>query len=506
MACVLNSLDTTKNAGPDGVPNLFYKNCQESIVVPLCMLFNKSLRDKTFPSCLKHSFVTPILKNGNPSDVKNYRPVSILNAMSLIFEKCVYTSIIPDILPYLSDGQHGFVRGRSTVSNLVSFSHFVAKALDKSTQVDVVYTDFSKAFDRISHSTLVLKLREFGFQENLVKWFETYLSDRQYNVVLNNVHSRPFYPSSGVPQGSILGPLLFNIYVNDVTHNMSSMSLAYADDLKIFKVINNVRDCIDLQKDLNTLFDWCQLNNLDLNIKKCSIVSYFRKLKPINFEYEINKNTLKRETEHRDLGIKFDSKFSFTPHYDDIIKKSSKVMGFIFRIGKFFKNSESFLQLFNMLCRSILEYGAVVWSPIYKTHSDTIERVQRKFTRYLQFKLYANHSEYDDRLILFKMLSLSQRRLMLTETYLRKIIIGKVHLSLLLSEVYIRCPSRPNRHALQIFQPPRSRTNIFMKSPMIRMQVNHNNYFLSFDILNFELSERNVKLLLLRVVSSHSSS
>lgn len=181
-------------------------------------------------------------------------------------------------------------------------------------------------------------------------------------------------------------------------------------------------------------------------------------------------------------------------------------MGFIFRVGKFFKKLESFTHLYKTLCRSILEYAAVVWSPIYKIHNEAIERVQRKFTRYLQYKLFSNYSEYDERLRLFKILSLSQRRLIASETNLWYIVTGRISSSLLLEQVFIRYTARSNRQLLQTFIPPRARTNLFFKSPIIRMQTYHNRYFSSFDVLNFDHSERNVRLQLLRTVPSHTSS
>ncbi|XP_045450173.1 uncharacterized protein LOC123658926 [Melitaea cinxia] len=255
----IKNIDEHKGSGPDGIPPVVYKRCIKTICVPLCVLFNKSLKSGTFPTLWKTAHIVPVFKSGDKSCCENYRPISILSCCAKLFESIVYDVLYNHFKSSLSPNQHGFVKGRSTTSNLLEYKSYLCKVFAKCGQVDSIYTDFSKAFDRVNHSILTHKLARYGVHGNLLRWVESYLSRRTQLVALKGELSSVFTVPSGVPQGSHLGPLFFNIFVNDLTLCLKSPCLLYADDLKIYQTITCINDAMKLQGDLDTIARWCQV-------------------------------------------------------------------------------------------------------------------------------------------------------------------------------------------------------------------------------------------------------
>lgn len=199
---VLRKVDINKNGGPDKIPNIFLRNCATPLARPLSFLFNKSLMSGVFPSLFKSAFVTPIFKNGDHSDVVNYRPVALLNSIALVFEKIVHRQLLTLLENKLSHRQHGFTKNKSTGTNLSEYINYVALALDNGFEVHAIYTDFSKAFDTVNHRILLRKLKALGIRGKFLEWIKSYLSDRALCVTFNGSKSSSFSPPSGVPQFS----------------------------------------------------------------------------------------------------------------------------------------------------------------------------------------------------------------------------------------------------------------------------------------------------------------
>lgn len=218
----LARLDTDKRAGEYGISNFFLAKTASQIAKPLVMIFNASLATGIFPTRFKDTIIHPVFKDGDQHDVKNYRPIAILNAMAKVFERLVHGAVLFHVSPFLSEAQHGFLPKKSTVTNLLEYVTCVAEALDKREQIDALYLDFSKAFDKISHRILFAKLDNFGIAGPLLSWFKSYVSERSLSAVFNGARSEKFIPSSGVPQGSILGPLLFTIYIDELADCLDS--------------------------------------------------------------------------------------------------------------------------------------------------------------------------------------------------------------------------------------------------------------------------------------------
>ncbi|CAF4889082.1 unnamed protein product [Pieris macdunnoughi] len=473
----IDSLDINKGAGPDLLPPIFIKSCGKELSIPLCVLFNKSLTSGVFPKRWKTAHIISIYKSGDKSYCKNYRPISILSCAAKLFESVMCTHLYSHFKPVLSDKQHGFVRNRSTVTNLLEYKNYLCQVFATGGQVDSVYTDFSKAFDKVNHHLLCHKLASHGIHGSLYRWICSYLDSRTQLVALKGFISAPIAVTSGVPHGSHLGPLFFVVFINDLIQQLSCNCLLYADDLKIFTSITNLDDCFTLQRDINTVSQWCKTNYMYLNIDKCFVISFTNKRNKIVWNYDIDGQLVNRSDVATDLGILFDDKLSFRAHYSHITSKANHLLGFILRSTKGFKNPCSTLYLYFSLVKSILEYGSPIWSPNYNVHIDDIERIQRKFLRILCYRIKPGRSNlnYCDRLLKFKVQPLESRRIIFDLVYLYKITHSIIDSPELLAHISInikfsaRRSSEVNLFSLQIYK-----NNISYYNPLTRMARQYN--------------------------------
>lgn len=350
--------------------------------------------------------------------------------------------------------------------------------------MDVAYLDFEKAFDRINIYILLNKLCDFGFTDNFIRFMSSYLFNRQQFVRYNNYMSSAVTPSSGVPQGSNLGPLLFLLFINDVTEVIECEALLFADDIKVFNYITSICDCEFLQKNLDRINIWCQLNQLSLNVEKCNIVQYTRNIEKITFNYSIaNCDVLNLDT-IKDLGVIFDSKLAFVDHINAMVSKSFQMYGFIYRNSRDF-SLELLKLLFFSLVRSRLEYAALIWYPIYNVHIENIEAVQRSFLKFLYFLSNSKYPErnYDYQILLesFNFTSLLTRRNICVLKFLFNLVNNKVDCAVLLSQLNFKIPRLNARNNVTFYIKP-FRTNIMRKCPINLMCDLCNNFCIESDL------------------------
>ncbi len=280
----------------------------------------------------------------------------------------------------VSDQQHGFLKGRSTTSNLVEFVSNVTKQLEGRMQVDALYLDYSKAFDSLDHRILVGKLAKYGLSNKTVDWFSAYLNGRQLRVRAGDAMSDPFIATSGVPQGSHLGPILFLIFIQDLVAKLEDVGASmFADDLKIYHPISSINDCLHLQRSLDRVNEWSHNNHLLLNAQKCQTMVFNRRRSRIEYAYTLDDTHLARVSVIKDLGLFLDGKLTFKTHIDRTVARCKSILGQISRFARGFMNTDVIKTLYCSLVRSIIEYAAPAWSSHHVSYMNRLESIQKRF-------------------------------------------------------------------------------------------------------------------------------
>jgi len=386
----LGKIRPSRSLGPDGIPSFLLKGLSSYLTPVLTHIFNLVLKTNTFPEIWKKSYIIPVFKSGCKNLIKNYRPVNIQCALAKVFEKLLHQHFSFYFSKFLIENQHGFIKGRSIDTNLIVFSDFVANSLNRQKQVDTIYIDFSKAFDSIDHEILLLKLKLYGFSFELTELISSYLKGRNCEVSYLGHKSRYLTPTSGVPQGSVLGPLLFNIFINDIGSNFVNTNyLLFADDLKIFKQIDKIDDSNKLKIDLENLVGWCNKNNLNINVSKSFAMTYANKKQYDKYIYAMNHIDLPRVKSVKDLGVYFTSNFKFTLHVSKIINNAVFAFGRFKLLCREFNNLKVITRLFKSLIWSKIEFGSLIWEPWQQTLVKKCESINKKFIR-LAIIIYYN--------------------------------------------------------------------------------------------------------------------
>lgn len=497
----LKKLKFSHNFGPDKIPSSILINCADNIAIPLTYLFNKSIKSCNFPNVWKDSFIVPLFKSGNKSDIKNYRGIAKLSIIPKLFEKIITEQLCYQVSTLISPYQHGFQKGCSTTTNLLHLTSEIYHGFLQHQQIDVIYTDFSKAFDKVNHMLLRKKLCLLGFSNSTLQWIFSYLTNRIQAVLFKNIRSRNIEVSSGVPQGSHLGPLLFSLFINDLPQVIrGSNVLMYADDVKIFLSYRQVLDQQLLQDDLNSFYSWCKENHMELNLKKCKYMRFVRK-NPIPAHYVFELHQLEMVDKFLDLGILLDSKLNFISHITMTANKARGVLGFMKRWAREFNDPYATKSLYTSLVRPILEYGSVIWDPIYKKHSDAIESVQKQFLlfclRGLNFNPI-NLPSYSARLALIKLPTLKSRRSMLNISFICNIINGSVSSGFLIQNISFNVPQRPSRHFVPL-SVKFIRANFANADPIRRMCMEFNKFYM---LIDFSLSNNIIKYNIIAYLNS----
>ena len=307
---LLSTLDTNKASGPDHISPYILKHCAEEISPVLQIIYSQSLDSGSLPTDWLAAIVCPIHKKGSRTEPSNYRPISLTSVCSKVMEHIINHTIIEHLNSnnILINNQHDFRSQHSCVTQLIDLVEDLSFAMDHQRQVDVILLDFSKAFDNVPHQRLLKKLKYYGKSNNIYSWIETWLTRRSQCVVLNGISSHPVPVQSGVPQGTVLGPLMVLLYINDISKNIHSQLRLFADDCLLYRVINTEQDTLQLQQDHDLLSNWAETWQLKFNINKCTIMRFTRSTSPLTFNYQLNNQVLSTADQHLYLGVLLDKK------------------------------------------------------------------------------------------------------------------------------------------------------------------------------------------------------
>lgn len=330
------------------------------------IIFHASLSCSTLPKDWKTARVVLIFKKGDRLRLENYRPISLTSSCCKLIEhviaKALNEFLVDKII--LTSFQHGFRKGYSTVTQLVTVIHTFASAIDNNNQIDLIFLDFSKAFDKVTHSKLIFKLRKYDIPEILVSWIAEYLRNREQFVDIGGHHSACLPVTSGVPQVSVLGPLLFLLYVNDIVDVVKPnvQIRLYADDCVLFKEVTRDSDQYDLNDSLARIFLWCTHWEMTLNVERSVFLPISRKKTTLYYNYMLGSSPLKEVTNYKYLGVTICNNLSWNLHVQNISSSAFRKLYFLKYKLKHAPASVKLLAYYYLI-RPKLEYACIAWDP-----------------------------------------------------------------------------------------------------------------------------------------------
>ena len=403
----LLKLDINKSAGPDNIHSKILREVAEPFSPVLESIYRKSLDEGILPHQWKKANVVPLHKKGSRKTPGNYRPVSLTAICCKILERIIRDGLVEYLkkLGLIDINQHGFTSGKSCNTQLLEVLEQWTEILDAGGDWDCIYMDYQKAFDSVPHERLLKKVESLGISGKLYGWIKDFLHNRKQRVALGNIFSEWSEVSSGIPQGSVLGPVLFIIFINDLPQNVTSTVKLFADDTKLYRKINRQEDADILQVDINSLIHWSQKWQLPFNIGKCSVIHYGKN--NLKMKYKLGDREMSISQEEKDLGVTFANDFNFKKHIRNICAKANGRVGLIKRT---FSNltREMFIPLYKSLIRPVLEYCSTVWAPMYRNQTNEIEKIQRRATKLVK---NMHNLSYGDRLRNLGLETLEYRRL-----------------------------------------------------------------------------------------------
>ena len=427
---LLQGLKPDKAPGRDQIrPLLLQKLCRE-IAPTLQVIFSKSLEEGSLPSEWLKANVSPIFKKGEKSDPANYRPISLTCILCKIFEHIVASNVVKhlDVNQILYDLQHGFRSKRSCETQLTMLIEEIHRNLKEGKQTDIILLDFSKAFNKVNHTKLILKLHNYGIRGRTLSWISAFLNGRSQTVVLEGDCSEEVPVTSGVPQGSVLGPILFLIYINDLPDKVKSQVRLFADDTAAYLAISKLADSEQLQADLDILQEWEIKWDMQFNPSKCQVIHVTRSRSPLPTPYTLHGETLEAVASARYLGVDIANDLSWKTHVSRITNNANKSLGFLRRNLKA-KNTSLRENAYKAIVRPQLEYASPVWDPHTKDDIQKIESVQRRAARWVLGD-YSPYSSVTDMIGKLGWRTLEQRRTDSTLILFYKIIYGYVAIPL----------------------------------------------------------------------------
>ena len=365
LAKNIRDMKDNKSPGVDEIPLTLLLEIVEQISIPLATVFNLALEEGVVPLEWKEANIIPLFKKGSRSKSENYRPLSLTSVICKLLERLIKDHLVDFLAKnnLINPSQHGFLKARSCLTNILCFLEDVTKWVDEGSPVDIIYLDLKKAFDKVPHQRLLLKLKAHGIGNVMINWMEKWLIDRRQRVVVDGEVSNWKSVLSGVPQGSVLGPILFLIYINDLDDDITSKVLTFADDTKVFRKIKSDADRQQLQDDLN----------------KCLHTAHGNE----DAQYTMGDTVLNTTVKEKDLGLTISADMKVSEQCAIAAAKGNQILGLI-RRNIVYKEKELIMPLYKTIVRPHLEYCIQAWRPYRKKDIDILERVQRRATKMIQ--------------------------------------------------------------------------------------------------------------------------
>ena len=397
---MLSKLSKSKATGLDRITARLLRECPDLIADSLCLIFNHSINSGVFPDEWKCSKVIPLFKQGKRHDPNNYRPISIIPVVAKVFERIIYDQVkaFIDENKLFFKNQSGFRSLHSTVTALLEATNDWAYNIDCSNVNAVVFLDLKKAFDTVDHETLVSKLNAYGIRHGANDWFKSYLSDRTQKSLVNGFLSEDRFISRGVPQGTILGPLLFLLYINDLPNCLNhSHPRMFADDTHLTYSAANVHDIEQkLNQDLKSVSEWLAANKLTLNTSKTEfmLIGSRQRIRTSHSSptLTINGAPIKRVDCVKSLGLNIDENLSWNKHIDKISKKIASGIGALKRMRPFVPSS-TLKYIYSSVIQPHFDYCCVVWDNCSKSSADELQKLQNRAARILTFSNYDTNAD-----------------------------------------------------------------------------------------------------------------
>ena len=407
---IIKNLDGNKAIGPDGVSGHIIKECREQLIEPIYDIIKCSIETGEVPTEWKRADIIPIHKGGKQDEPLNYRPISLTSIICKLCEIIIkeqWTKYLENE-NIISSKQYGFREKRSCVTNLLSFySRVIEMTQERHGWVDCIYLDLKKAFDKVPHRRLLWKLEEMGgLTGRNIAWMRNYLDGRQMRTIVKGEMSDWRGVTSGVPQGSVLAPIMFLIYINDMPKEIKSYMSLFADDAKLLRKIEKTKDCESLQEDLNKILEWSIKWEMEFNVNKCHVMEMGISEKRPTWKYKMGEEELKKVHEEKDLGVIIQDSLKPEKHIGKIFGETYRMLRNI-RAAFHHMSGEMMKKILTTMIRPKLEYAAVIWSPHLKKDINKVERIQRTATKMVP---ELEVLEYEERLREMGLPTLKQRR------------------------------------------------------------------------------------------------
>jgi hypothetical protein len=426
---LLKGLNVNKASGPDALPSRVLKEAATELAPALQAIFNQSLETGQLPNDWRKANISPIFKKSNKHLAENYRPVSLTCVCCKLLEHIITRHILAHSENHslLTSLQHGFRSGLSCETQLLLTIQDITQAYNLKQQIDMIILDFSKAFDTVPHNRLLAKLEHYGIRGPILAWIREFLTNREQRVIIEGEASSSVHVDSGVPQGTVLGPLLFLLFINDLPLHVHSQVRLFADDALLYRKITSRDDQVLLQQDLTSLEAWAVTWGMRFNANKCNVMRITRSRKPHTQFYNLGGHILEQVNQALYLGVAINDNLKWAGHIDRITSKANSILAFLRRNLKYGPQKLKEIA-YKSLVRSNLEYASSIWDPHFNQDSKKVERIQRRAARFVK-RDYSRESSVTVMLSDLEWDSLQNRRQEARLTLLFKIINGLVSIS-----------------------------------------------------------------------------